>query len=1780
MLDNNISRVNASFQQTLWTLAPISSGNVRIKNPGFVYGGDVLRLFHGNMDQCFTLPQAGTSEYPYSIFYESGAVFNHARSLWRLEHIKTRWYGGFMGWNCYVRLRHITSGRYLGVVNGEVTVLHRGKTSPEAITFILTPSKDEKRPNEVEQEESMGHPLIKYGDTLVYIQHVNSNCWLSYRTYETKKRGVGKIEEQIASISAEGHMDDCFTIVRAQEEESRSALVIRKCISLFNKFNYAMDNNVQSSEPNLKGKKSKISLEQVNTCLDDLIEYFAQPGDECSHEEKQAKLKALHNRQDLFHEEGMISLVLDTIDKYSESKSQLNKSKSQTFSFFDTASQQTIDDIYDKLYVLLATMIKGNRNNCSQFAQGNRLDCLIGRLTSQQASRGVLEVLHCVLIDSPEALNMIKERHIQGIISLLDRNGRDPKVLDVLCSLCANNGIAVRTNQNLICENLLPRRDLILQTKLIDQISCSRPNIMVGVEDGESMYKKWYFEVEIDYCERPSGSNSSPHCRIGWATTDFQPTTDGADGLASIGIGDDMHSYGFDGISLWFAGRSKQINNEIFDGFKKGDVIGCLLDLSIPEIWFSLNGIPMKGFFREFNLNGMFYPVVSLSPKISCRFLFGDDNGRFKFGPPEGCAPICQAMLSKQKLRIEQCFSFGDINKSIYCGPQAIPEQIAFTPSPVDTTNVQVPGYFETIRDKLAENMHEIWSMYKIEQGWKFAEQRNDAKKLHNCLCQFEMLPREEKQYDLNLSMETLKTLSSLGYEVIIDTKQEQKRSKYLKLPNTFLQPNGYKPQPLDLSIISLSAKLEELVEKLAENTHNVWAKERIRNGWTYGVVENQAQKRHPYLLPYEKVDETIKKANRETAFDTVKTLLAYGYVIEPPSNDVEESIRKRLQGKNKDQQFYVPQTRTYRAEKTLSVITGKWYYEVEILTNGLIKVGWSNTSCTAIREIGLDPKTYSYDGYNVRKNNVTSEPFGKKWSVGDVIGVMIDLQHRTISFSINGELLLDSVGNESAFKNLEINEGYVPSFSLGANQKVRLNFGQDVNSLKYFTNCGLQEGYEPFCVNMTRAISFWYTKELPIFTTVDSDNNKLEIVRVNPSQDTPPCIKIISKTFGTTDKTSIEYLRLSLPVTFHDEYLSKSTIMERRMNALNVYRSQIEEEAENQQQMFNFENAEEQFQQAQIDEKVSTNLVDPSAASQSASQTSRPLGGLLNKLPINKMRPKSPFKFMNKLSIRETSPTAGSVSQKQRNKQSKSKFSRSSEFGINKLPPPNVQVQNASQLNVKNTMQQKNAERSTSAQRKAIAQNTTGDDHDGTNRILESDDMELQAIMDYIDEYYYGVRIFPGQDPSSVFVGWATARFHLSNARMNKPFNSKSISQCALISTDSDGSIVSNIVRKSSYMISAAELVQFAIDSDANSSKRMNNGLLIGCIVDLSTGVISFCVNGKEAPQKFYVEPGTKLYPAVFFEPTTKEVLQFELDRIKNCLPLSAALFPSLGKHIIPRCPLRLKLQSLTPFRWARVPNQVLKVHTLKMNNLLGWSMLCEEIVNLAAIYIPEEDRWVNILELNENEEMLKFHHNMLLLYQAVCAQSNNFVAHEVCKHIDENQLMYYVQNQYLSGMLRSGFHDLLIKLHLETHATSLKLTNNEYIIPLTEKLDENNLENHESLIKDGLFPNKNDFVSVRPSIIKEEDIRNESQRFILVPPKINISKLKDYVMNSLLEAIKIGFTQIRDPIGGSNANLLVPLIKLANNLLIMDLFEEQDFKLLMCLLEPNLYSDSSCNI
>lgn len=89
-----------------------------------------------------------------------------------------------------------------------------------------------------------------------------------------------------------------------------------------------------------------------------------------------------------------------------------------------------------------------------------------------------------------------------------------------------------------------------------------------------------------------------------------------------------------------------------------------------------------------------------------------------------------------------------------------------------------------------------------------------------------------------------------------------------------------YVPQPMDTSDIQLPKELNELVELMSKNVHEVWAQNRIAQGWTYGKERNDSQKQHPCLVPYEELSEIEKAYDRDTALETLKLICKLGFKI------------------------------------------------------------------------------------------------------------------------------------------------------------------------------------------------------------------------------------------------------------------------------------------------------------------------------------------------------------------------------------------------------------------------------------------------------------------------------------------------------------------------------------------------------------------------------------------------------------------------------------------------------------------------------------------------------------------------------------------------------------------------------------------------------------------------------------------------------------------------------------------------------------------------------------
>lgn len=89
-----------------------------------------------------------------------------------------------------------------------------------------------------------------------------------------------------------------------------------------------------------------------------------------------------------------------------------------------------------------------------------------------------------------------------------------------------------------------------------------------------------------------------------------------------------------------------------------------------------------------------------------------------------------------------------------------------YIPQPIDTKEVTLPEELVELVEAMAKNVHEVWAETRIEQGWTFGPERNDALKHHPCLIPYEELPEEEREYDRNTAIGTLKLIQKLGFKI------------------------------------------------------------------------------------------------------------------------------------------------------------------------------------------------------------------------------------------------------------------------------------------------------------------------------------------------------------------------------------------------------------------------------------------------------------------------------------------------------------------------------------------------------------------------------------------------------------------------------------------------------------------------------------------------------------------------------------------------------------------------------------------------------------------------------------------------------------------------------------------------------------------------------------------------------------------------------------------------------------------------------------------------------
>ena len=141
---------------------------------------------------------------------------------------------------------------------------------------------------------------------------------------------------------------------------------------------------------------------------------------------------------------------------------------------------------------------------------------------------------------------------------------------------------------------------------------------------------------------------------------------------------------------------------------------------------------------------------------------------------------------------------------------------------------------------------------------------------------------------------------------------------------------------------------------------------------------------------------------------------------------------------------------------KGVLLTSGKWYYEANIVTAGCLQIGWADSSfaghCQADRGDGCGDgvSSWAFDGWRRYKWHSNATEWGVRWSEGDVVGCLVDMDSMQMSFTLNGKG--EEIGMGLAFSD----DGFRPCsgvyccVSFNSREKLRLVLGGEGTEVSY----------------------------------------------------------------------------------------------------------------------------------------------------------------------------------------------------------------------------------------------------------------------------------------------------------------------------------------------------------------------------------------------------------------------------------------------------------------------------------------------------------------------------------------------------------------------------------------------------------------------------------------------------------------------------------------------------------------------------------------------------------
>jgi len=165
---------------------------------------------------------------------------------------------------------------------------------------------------------------------------------------------------------------------------------------------------------------------------------------------------------------------------------------------------------------------------------------------------------------------------------------------------------------------------------------------------------------------------------------------------------------------------------------------------------------------------------------------------------------------------------------------------------------------------RLASQLHSVWCLHQQQKGWRYGKELDEKRMTHPLIVPYKELPPAHRDDTANVVTQTLASILALGFLINKQTDDGDLGKQKATIANELLQ----------------------LIEFLAENTHDIWASKKMLQGWVYGATKERMAKTHPALRPYCELSNEDKDRTRNSAYKILGSLTEWGYTITKKEKD------------------------------------------------------------------------------------------------------------------------------------------------------------------------------------------------------------------------------------------------------------------------------------------------------------------------------------------------------------------------------------------------------------------------------------------------------------------------------------------------------------------------------------------------------------------------------------------------------------------------------------------------------------------------------------------------------------------------------------------------------------------------------------------------------------------------------------------------------------------------------------------------------------------------------